>query len=377
MKFIIAPDKFKDSLTGFEFCNAVEEGLKMVFPKAEIVKMPLADGGDGTIEVVNYYLKGDKVSLTVNNPIFQKIEASYLYAEMSKTAFIEMAEASGIKLLKSEDRNCLYTTTLGTGELILDALNKGAKHIILGIGGSATNDCGIGMATALGYRFLDENKKEVKPIGENLSKIKAIDDTSVHRKLKMVSIKIACDVTNPLYGKNGAAYVYGPQKGAKKEAVAILDNGLQEFSKVIDTHFNIDSQNIQGAGAAGGMGIGSKVFLNGEITSGVELVKTIANFDAKLENTDWIITGEGQIDSQTLSGKTIQGVLKSAQEKNIPVAAFCGAVDLSITEQNELGLTYASSVLKGVSTLENALKSGYENLKFTAYNFAKILNKKE
>ncbi|TYP99089.1 glycerate kinase [Tenacibaculum adriaticum] len=373
MRFVIAPDKFKDSLTGFQFCNAVEEGIQMVLPDADIIKLPLADGGDGTIDVVNYYLKGDKVFTKVNNPIFKKIKASYLYSKRLETAFIEMAEASGIKLLNITDRNCLYTTTLGTGELILDAINKGAKHIILGIGGSATNDCGIGMASALGYSFLDEKGKELKPIGENLSKIKRIDDSNVIPKLKEVSFKIACDVTNPLYGENGAAYVYASQKGASKDEIVVLDKGLRSFSKIIDNHFNIESQSIKGGGAAGGLGIGSLIFFNGQLTSGIELIKEIANFDQNIKNTDWIITGEGQIDAQTLSGKTIQGVIQSAKKQNIPVAAFCGSVDLTINTQKTLGLDYVCSVLKKISSLEEALHDGYQNLVFSVYNFTKLL----
>ncbi|MCL4131347.1 UNVERIFIED_CONTAM: hypothetical protein GTU68_008861 [Idotea baltica] len=331
LKIVIAPDKFKNSLTGIEFCNAVEGGIKSVLPKTDIVKLPLADGGDGTIEVVNYYLKGKVVSVEVNNPFFQPIIASYLYAEKSQTAFIEMAEASGVKLLKSEQFDCKNATTLGTGEMIIDAIENGAKTIILGIGGSATNDCGIGMATALGYQFLDKNKKEVNPIGANLSKIVAIDLTQVHPKIKDVTFKIACDVTNPLYGENGAAYIYGAQKGATDNDLILLDKGLKDFSKLLKSVFNIDAQSLKGAGAAGGMGIASKVFLNGTLERGIELIKNLAQFDAHIKNADWIITGEGKLDNQTLSGKTIAGVLLSAKAKKIKVAAvggFLWVVDL-------------------------------------------------
>ncbi|MGB5418549.1 glycerate kinase, partial [Algibacter sp.] len=199
MKIVIAPDKFKNSLTGLEFCNAVEEELKTLRSDIEILKLPLADGGDGTIEVVNYYLKGAVVKVEVNNPFFKRVLAAYLYSEASKTAFIEMAEASGVKLLNPNEFDCKNATTLGTGEMIVDAIEKGASKIILGIGGSATNDCGIGMATALGYRFLDKNNKKVIPIGANLSDVKAIDVTHVHPKLNDVKFNIACDVTNPLH----------------------------------------------------------------------------------------------------------------------------------------------------------------------------------
>ena len=208
MKFILAPDKFKGSLTGIEFCEAVEKGIKSILPKAEIVKMPLADGGDGTIEILNYHLKGERIQVTVNNPLFRPTKASYLFIKSSQTAFIEMAEASGMKLLSKEEQNCFHTTTYGTGELIQDAINKGAKTIIIGIGGSATNDCGIGMATALGYKFIDKNNKEIIPIGKNLSKVDKVDCSQINKNLKQITFKVACDVTNPLHGKNGAAFVY-------------------------------------------------------------------------------------------------------------------------------------------------------------------------
>ena len=250
--------------------------------------------------------------------------ASYLYSDSSKTAFIEMAEASGVKLLRPEQFDCKNASTLGTGEMILDAMNIGASTIILGIGGSATNDCGIGMATALGYRFLDDNNQEVKPIGANLSSINSIDITKVHPKLNDIDFKIACDVTNPLYGKEGAAYVYAEQKGAKAEDVIMLDKGLKDFSKIINSVFNVDVQSIEGAGAAGGMGIASKVFLKGALESGIQLIKNLANFDDKINQSDWVITGEGKLDLQTLSGKTITGILISAKAKKIKVAAFWG-----------------------------------------------------
>ncbi len=373
MKFVIAPDKYKDSLTGFQFCDAVEEGLKKVFSDAEIIKKPLADGGDGTIPIVKHYLDAEEVKVQVNNPLFRPVKASYLYAKKSQTAYIEMAEASGLKLLEIKDRNCMYTSSFGTGELITQAITKGAKTIILGIGGSATNDGGIGMAAALGYRFLDTNNKEIKPIGANLSAICRIDDKQVNVGLEKVNIKVACDVTNPLYGKTGAAYVYGKQKGASERELQILDIGLQNYAEVVQNHFNCNVQNVKGAGAAGGMGAGTYVFLKGKLVSGIKLIKELASFDEAIQNADWIITGEGQLDSQTLLGKTIDGVLKSAQKINIPVAALCGSVDLSLEDQSKMGLSYVSAITQGVSTLQEAMENSYGNLKKTAYNFANVL----
>jgi glycerate kinase len=373
MKIVISPDKFKNSLTGLEFFDAVKTGIKMILPEAEIIKLPLADGGDGTIEVVNYYLKGDIVKVAVNNPFFETVEATYLYAEASKTAFIEMAEASGLKLLKPEQFDCKNATTIGTGELILNAIGKGAKKIILGIGGSATNDCGVGMATALGYRFLDENNNEVKPIGANLATISRIDFTHVHPKIKKVQFEIACDVVNPLYGKNGAALVYAKQKGASKADVEMLDKGLKDFSKVLDKVFQINSQLVKGAGAAGGMGIASKVVLNGDLKPGIQLIKELANFDEQIRDADWIITGEGNLDNQTLSGKTIQGVITSAKAKSIKVAAFCGSIDLDEHSIMDFGIDYADSVLNYSNDFEDAMENAFEYVREMAKAFTSKL----
>ncbi|MDV7137759.1 glycerate kinase [Maribacter sp. TH_r10] len=373
MKFIIAPDKFKGSLTGFEFCDAVEEGLRMVFKEAEIFKMPLADGGDGTMEVARHYINGDKVSVTVNDPLFRPIEASYLYSKGTGIAYIEMAEASGLKLLKDEESNCMYTTTLGTGELIVDALEKGAKEIILGIGGSATNDGGMGMASALGYRFLDGGEEELKPIGGNLAAVRKIDDSNKNPKLNGVMVKVACDVTNPFYGQNGAAYVYAKQKGASDNEIVLLDQGLNNFAKIIERQFHIDLQEVDGAGAAGGVGGGALIFLKGDLISGIDMVKELSGFDTAIEGADWIITGEGKLDEQTLSGKTIDGVVTSAKRKQIPVAALCGSVSISIAQQQAFGLEYVASIVRDVGTLQEAMAKSYDNLVNASYNFANLL----
>ncbi|XCF06824.1 glycerate kinase [Tamlana crocina] len=374
MKIVLAPDKFKNSLSGLQFCEAVEAGLLSVNPNFEILKMPLADGGDGTLEVVNYCLKGKMIEVEVNNPFFQSIIAKYLYAKHSKTAFIEMAEASGLKLLKPEEFDCKNATTLGTGEMIVDAIEKGAKTIILGIGGSATNDCGIGMATALGYRFLEKKGDEVKPIGARLSQIVSIDDSKVHPKLFDVDFKIACDVDNPLFGENGAAYVYAEQKGASAEDVKMLDHGLRSFSKIIEAQFGVNSQNIKGAGAAGGMGLASKVFLSGDLKPGIDLIKKLAVFDSKISDADWVITGEGKLDKQTLSGKTIKGVVASAKAQNKKVAAFCGSNDLSEKDIKDFGIDYVDSVLNYSENLEDAMENSYACVIKMAKVFAEKLS---
>lgn len=373
MKIVIAPDKYKGSLTGINFCRAAEQGIKKVIPDAEVVKIPLADGGDGTIEALLHSLSGEKIKVIVNDPLFRKIEAYYLWVEDQKTAVIEMAEASGISLLTLEERNCMYTTSLGTGELIDNALSKGAKTIVLAIGGSATNDAGIGMATALGYQFLNIEGEVLKPIGAHLNEIVSIDDSAVDLNLKNITFKIACDVKNPLYGINGAAYVYGAQKGASLDEIQLLDMGLRNLAKVISNQFKVDCQLIEGSGAAGGMGAGAIVFLCGELASGIGLVKEITDFDNRIKGADWIITGEGSLDNQTFFGKAIHGVLTSAKKKNIPVAAFCGSLSISEKEQEELGLVYATSVLKRIGTLNEAMESAYDNLIFSVCNFTRLI----
>ena len=373
MKFILAPDKYKGSLTGREFCETVARGLTKVFPNAELIHRPLADGGDGTIDVVADYLNASKVTVTVKDPLFRNTDSHYLLSEDKQTAFIEMSEASGYKLLQKQEMNCMETTSYGTGELILDALEKGARNIVLGIGGSATNDGGMGMAKALGYVFLDVNGNELEPVGKNLGKVKEIQKNEVNSKLLDAKTQVACDVNNPFYGENGAAKVYGAQKGASEEEIVLLDKGLQTFAKVLRSTFGVDVQQIAGAGAAGGLGGGAVVFLNAELASGVDLVMQLAHFDAVLQGADWVITGEGQLDGQTLSGKTINGVVRSAKKYDIPIAAFCGSVDISIEVMQDMGLDYAVSILNQIGNLEDAKAKTIENLELASYNFANLL----
>ncbi|MAU15016.1 MAG: glycerate kinase [Muricauda sp.] len=373
MKFILAPDKYKGSLTGREFCETVACGIKKVFPNVEIINRPLADGGDGTIDVVADYLNASKVTVKVKDPLFREITTQYLLSEDKQTAFIEMSEASGYKLLKKSEMNCMETTTLGTGEMIVDAIEKGAKNVVLGIGGSATNDGGMGMAVALGYSFLDADGNELEPIGRNLGKVEEIQRNNINPKLSNAKIKVACDVNNPFYGDNGAAKIYGPQKGASGEEVTFLDSGLRSFAKVLRSTFDIDVQNIPGAGAAGGVGGGAVVFLNAELASGVDLVMELANFDEVLEGADWVITGEGQLDGQTFSGKTINGVVQSAKKRNVPIAAFCGSIDVTIEEMQKMGLDYAVSILNQIGNLEDAKAKTTINLELASYNFANLL----
>ena len=368
-KVIIAPDKFKGSLTGLEFCDAVERGIKKQNPAVEIVKLPLADGGDGTIEVLNYYLEGEMVSINVHDPLQRIISASYLYSEKKSTAYIEMAEASGIRLLKANEANPLLTSTFGTGELIVDALNKGANHIILGIGGSATNDAGLGMARALGFRFFDKANIELQGKGEDLIHLNAIDNNAIHSRLRDVKFEVACDVENPLYGPNGAAFVYSPQKGASLEMVTELDIGLQHFNQIVRKQYGVNLQEIKGAGAAGGLGAGCIFFLDARLRSGIELIKAEANFDHYLKDVDWVITGEGKLDEQTFSGKVIRGILDSLSGEKL--AVFCGKSDLDKNQLENMGVNFLSETIRYANNIEDSIQNAALYLEKSAEDFAK------
>ncbi|HEY1056727.1 MAG TPA: glycerate kinase, partial [Emticicia sp.] len=318
MKILLAPDKFKGSLDAQQVCQAMTEGIKMVSTEIETISLPMADGGEGTLDLLLWYSGGQKKTAQVKDPLGRIIDAQYGISADGKTAFIEMATASGLSLLKTDERNPLLTSTYGTGELIKVAIEAGVEQIMLGIGGSATTDAGIGMAKALGWQFFDAEDKEIDAIGGNLSQIRKIIPSPLASQLP--KIQVACDVTNPLYGINGAAYIYGPQKGADAEKVAILDKGLKDFAKI--TGLSEETFNNPGFGAAGGLGFGCVFFLNAELKEGVKLLMDFCGFEKHLQGVDLIITGEGKIDNQTLQGKLVKGITSQAQ--NISIAAICG-----------------------------------------------------
>ena len=357
MKILIATDKFKDSLTAKEVCEGLKIGILRTFPTVEIEILPLADGGEGTLETLQSVWGGQFISCKVHDPLSRKIEANYLWIEEKQTAIIEMARASGIELLKQIERNCLITSTYGTGELIKDALEKGAKEIILTVGGSATTDAGTGMASALGYEFVDENGKKIEPIGKNLINIFKIIPKNIHPKLFQTKFTVATDVSNPFYGKEGAAYVFSPQKGADNQAVECLDAGLQNINQLIRKDFKVDLQTVAGSGAGGGIGGGAIAFLNAEIKSAAQWILEINQVENKLKSANILITGEGKIDSQTWQGKLISQLVVQAQITQTPVILVCGTLqDIeSIIAQN--GILYASSILNEPVNLEKALEN--------------------
>lgn len=354
MKIVIIPDSFKGSASSMEVCNCIEKGILKVFKNAEIKKIPVADGGEGTVDSILYAAGGNIRKIKVINPEGKIIEAKYGIINKDK-AVIEMAEASGITLVDDKNRNPLKYSTYGTGELIKDALNNNIKEILIGIGGSATNDCGIGMANALGYRFLDKNNNELEAYAENMIKVKYIDDSNVDKRIFDIKISAACDVKNPLYGENGATAVYGKQKGVTEENFNILDNGLKNIASVVKEKFNKEIDYIEGAGAAGGLGGGLLAFCNAELKSGIDAVLDIIDFEDKIKDASLIITGEGAIDGQTKKGKVPVGVARRAN--NIPVIAIVGDIRDGAETVYDLGITSIMPALKRAMPLNEAIKN--------------------
>ncbi|HID0780239.1 TPA: glycerate kinase [Clostridium botulinum] len=375
MKFILAPDSFKESMTAKEVAYAMEKGIKKVLKNAECVKVPMADGGEGTVQSLVDATNGQIVHSEVTGPDGKnKVHAVFGILGDYKTAVIEMSSASGIHLIESEKRNPLYTTTYGTGELIKKALDKGVSTILIGIGGSATNDGGAGMVTALGAKLLDKDKNEIPLGGGYLDKLEEIDLKKLDERLKYVDIKVACDVDNPLLGEKGTSYVFGPQKGATHEIVKILDKNLASFANIIENKLGKNIKEVPGAGAAGGLGFGLMAFLNAKLEKGIDLVIEYTKLREKVKNADIVFTGEGSIDFQTIFGKTPFGVAKVAKEFNIPVIAFAAHIGDDIDILYENGIDSIVGILRGVTDLKSALKEGKINVEKASENITRILD---
>ena len=354
-KIIIAPDSFKGSLTSVEVADAIEAGIKEVFPNCETVKIPIADGGEGTMDTLVSALGGQKVKVKVHDPLMRPIEVEYGLVNNGKTAVIEMAVASGITLLKKHEQNPLTTSTFGTGELIKDALIRGCRSFMIGIGGSATNDAGTGMLKALGYRFLDKKGEDTDGTGNSLQSIFTIDETGAMPELKEAQFTIACDVNNPFSGPNGAAYVYAPQKGATLQIVKKLDEGMESLRQLIKKEKEIDLNSVPGAGAAGGLGGAFVVFFNAQLKPGIEMVLEAVDFEKHLKNAELVITGEGKLDKQTGMGKAASGILDAANKKSVPVIAIGGSVE-EVKNLNKRGFISLFSIVPSPMLLENALQ---------------------
>ncbi|MBX9988011.1 glycerate kinase [Priestia aryabhattai] len=373
MKIVIAPDSFKESLTALHVCEAVEKGIKTHFPNAEISKVPMADGGEGTVQSLVDATGGQIIQAKVTGPLGKEVEAFYGILGDRKTAVIEMAAASGLHHVPVDKRNPLITTTRGTGELILKALDHKVEYIIIGIGGSATNDGGAGMAKALGAKLLDANGAEIKEGGGSLDQLTAIDLTNLDSGLAEVKVEVACDVDNPLTGETGASAVFGPQKGATSDMVKQLDRNLAHYAAVIEKEMDIHIQNVPGAGAAGGLGGGLLAFLSAELKPGVDIVIKATELENYIKDADLVITGEGRIDGQTIYGKTPIGVAKTAKKHSVPVIAIAGSIGAGSEAVYEHGISALFSVVPGAVTLSEALEKADENIERTAKNVASVV----
>ncbi|MDS0527118.1 glycerate kinase [Clostridium sp. SHJSY1] len=372
MKIVIAPDSFKGSLTALEVANAIEEGLKKYDETFELEKVPMADGGEGTVESLVSLTNGEIITVDVKDPLMREIKGFYGLLGDKKTAVIEMAAASGLPLLKENEKNPLITSTYGTGQLIKDALDRGCNNFIIGIGGSATNDGGTGMLKALGVKFLDENNNEVKDGAIELDKLLTIDMSGFDKRIFECDIKVACDVQNPLCGENGASYVFGAQKGADEELMAILDKNLYHYGEVLEKTFNTEVINVPGAGAAGGMGAAFIAVIKGKLERGIDIIIQESKLNEKLENADLVFTGEGKIDFQTKFGKTPFGVASEAKKKDIPVIALAGSVGEGTDTLYEAGFDGIFSIMDSPMTLEEAIKDSENLVKEAAYRIINL-----
>lgn len=358
MKIVIAPDSFKGSLTAKAVAENIKIGIERVSKDMEIQCVPMADGGEGTVQSLVDATGGKIIEVEVTGPLLDKVDAFYGILGDGKTAVIEMAAASGLPLVSEEKRNPMITTTYGTGELIKHALDMGCRSIIIGIGGSATNDGGLGMAKALGVRFMDDAGVDIGHGGGSLSKLHTIDFSALDSRLKDCKITVACDVDNPLCGPRGATYVFGPQKGARGEMLEVLDRNLEHYAEIVKDTLCVDIKDIPGAGAAGGLGGGLMAFLNAKLQRGIDIVIEITKLEQNFKDADLVITGEGMMDYQTQYGKTPYGVAKAANKHCIPVIALVGQIGRNASVLYELGIDSIFSIVDGPMSLDNAIDNG-------------------
>ncbi|WP_332869569.1 glycerate kinase [Clostridioides difficile] len=366
MKILISIDSLKGSLSSIEAGNAIKKGILKVKEDAQVKILPLADGGEGTVDALVQGMNGKKETIEVTGPIAKKVDATYGLLKNTSTAIIEIAQASGLTLVPTELRNPLYTTTYGVGEIIKEAINKGYRNFIVGIGGSATNDAGIGMLQALGFEFYDKNNKLVGLGGKVLNEIRHIKIENRLKELDECKFKIACDVNNPLFGKNGAAYIYGSQKGATSEIIEELDNGLRNFSKVVKNYLSKDVANVEGAGAAGGLGFAFLAFLNSKLESGIKIILEEIKLEEELKDADFVITGEGRLDNQTAMGKAPIGVAKLAKKYGVKVIGLAGATTEDAVKCNEEGIDAYFSIVNRAMTIEEVMDKATASENMTA-----------
>ena len=374
MKILIAPDSFKESLKASDVSKYIEEGIHMALPETVCIRIPLADGGEGTVDALVNATEGTIEYVKVMDPLMREIKSFYGILGDGNTGVIEMAAASGIELLKKNERDPMKTTSFGTGQLIRAAANKGCDTLIIGIGGSATNDGGTGMAQALDIDLLDSHRKPIGVGGGTLSDLKFIEDSRLDERIKNIRIVVASDVENPLCGVNGASRVYGPQKGATEEMINILDHNLNHLGDMLEKKYNKRIKKLPGSGAAGGMGAGLVAFLNAELKPGFEIIKELTNLEKVIEKVDLVITGEGKMDEQTRFGKTPYGVAKLAKKYQKPVVGIAGSLGSNYQELYREGFDVLISIVDKPMSLESALGNAPEMLKFAAYNLLRSIN---
>ncbi|WP_411163288.1 glycerate kinase [Lactobacillus johnsonii] len=372
-KYVVAPDSFKESMTAKEVCDAMEKGIKKADSAAEVIKVPMADGGEGTVNSLVDATHGQRVIVEVTGPLGNKISAYYGILGNGTTAVIEMAKASGLEIVEKKKRNPMITTTFGTGELIRDALDHNVKEIIIGLGGSSTNDGGSGMAQALGAKLLDQNNHQIPFGGGNLDKLDKIDISNLDSRLQDVKIILASDVTNPLIGKEGASRVFGLQKGATPEMVEKLENNLQHYAEIVKRDLNKDVASLSGAGAAGGLGAGLMAFTTCEMRRGVDLAIEVTKLEEKIRDTDYVFTGEGGTDFQTKFGKTPYGVAKLGKKYHKPVISLAGYLGEGIDSLYSEGFTAIFGIIPEACDLPTALKNGPSNVARTTENIVRLL----
>jgi glycerate kinase len=373
MKIVIAPDSYKESLSAQQVATQIELGFREIFPDAHYVKLPVADGGEGTVEAMVAATKGKIIELDVTGPLGETVSAFYGLSGDESCAFIEMAAASGLELVPAAQRDPLITTSYGTGELIRNALDKGVEHFIIGIGGSATNDGGAGMVQALGAQLLDTDGQQIGYGGGQLSALARIDMSQFDSRIKHCRFEVACDVTNPLLGEEGASAIFGPQKGATPELVKQLDSALAHYAGVIRRDLDKDVLTIAGGGAAGGMGVALHAFCQAELRRGIEIVTEALGLDALVKDATLVITGEGRIDSQSIHGKVPIGVAQVAKRYNKPVIGIAGSLTKDVGIVHQHGLDAVFSVIYSICTLEEALDNAAENVRLSARNIAATL----
>ncbi len=374
MKVAVAIDSFKGSLTTYEAGNAVSLGVKRVFPSAEVLVFPIADGGEGSAEVIVNANGGEWKTTRVKNPLGRYIDAQYGILRKKKTAIVEIAAAAGITLIDEQDRNPMHTTTYGVGELIKDAIDEGCNHFIIGLGGSATNDGGIGMLSALGFEFLDENGIPVAFGAEGLSKIKEIRADNALPQLKDCTFLVACDVQNPLCGKSGCSAIYGPQKGADERTVAFMDEAMARFERATKAIFPTADGNFPGCGAAGGLGFAFICYLQGKLQSGIDLILSQIGIERVLPSVDIVVTGEGRLDGQSYMGKVPVGVAKLAKKYGKTVLSLSGGVTDDAKACNKWGIDAFFPIVKGPCSLQSAMESGAKNLTDTTEQVFRLIN---